>query len=273
MLLPRILTALVLASGLITFVLFLDFILVKLLFTVILFLSVYELLRLTGIKKMGTLDTLGIFACFAFFFTYELVNTFLLYQILSVVSVLWLSIIVMMFLYRSDTVWGKPHKILHAFLGLLFLFACIHSLLFLHQNFSQGGWFLLYVMSIVWVADIGAFFAGRRFGKNKLAISISPGKSIEGVIGGLVLNVGWSWLVFTQFFQWGMTLFEFMTISLIAALVSVAGDLYESVLKRQAGMKDSGKLLPGHGGILDRLDSVIAAAPVFVTGLFLFGVV
>ncbi len=179
----------------------------------------------------------------------------------------------MLFMYRSDTKWTVTHKVFHGVLGLSLLFVSFHSLLFLHSNFADGGWFLLYVMSIVWVADIGAYFSGKKFGQRKLAPTISPGKSIEGVIGGLVLNIFWSWLVFSYFFQWDMTLSEFMLISVVTSLISVAGDLYESVLKRQAGMKDSGKLLPGHGGLLDRLDSVIAAAPVFVFGLFIVGAV
>lgn len=273
MLIPRIITAIVMAVILVGFVLFLDFELVKLLFTVLLFLAVYELLRLVGVKSMGLLDGLGIVVSFAFYLTYHLFDSFLIYQGTMIASAFWLSIVVMLFIYRSDTCWTRVHRVFHGFLGLFLLFVSFHSLLFLLNNFSNGGWFLLYVMSIVWVADIGAYFSGKRFGKRKLAPAISPGKSIEGVIGGLVLNVVWSASVYSFFFQWGLSLIEFMLLSLVASLISVPGDLYESVLKRQAGMKDSGKLLPGHGGLLDRIDSVIAAAPVFVFGLFLLGAV
>jgi len=272
MLIPRILTAIAMAVVLVGFVLFLDFELVKLLFTVLLFLASYELLRLVGIKSMAVLDLLGMLISFTFYLSYDLFNGYMVYQSVLIASAFWLSIVVMLFMYRADTQWTLAHKIFHGFLGTFLLFVSIHSLLFLHLHFAQGGWFLLYVMSIVWVADIGAYFSGKQFGRCKLAPSISPGKSIEGVIGGLVLNVFWSWLVFTYFFQWGMTLNEFMLISLVTSLISVPGDLYESILKRQAGMKDSGKLLPGHGGLLDRIDSVIAAAPVFVFGLFVVGV-
>ncbi len=273
MLIPRIITAIIMAVILVGFVLFLDFELVKLLFSVLLFLASYELLRLVGIKSMAVLDMLGFVISFAFYFSYDLFNSFIIYQSVLVASAFWVSIVVMLFMYRADTQWTIVHKVFHGFLGIFLLFVCIHSLLFLHLHFAQGGWFLLYVMSIVWVADIGAYFSGKQFGKRKLAPSISPGKSIEGVIGGLALNVFWSWFVFTNFFQWGMSLSEFMLISLLTSLISVPGDLYESILKRQAGMKDSGKLLPGHGGLLDRIDSVIAAAPVFVLGLFVVGVV
>lgn len=273
MLIPRILTAIVMAVVLVGFVLFLHFELLKLFFTLMLFLASYELLRLVGIKHMTLLDILSIIVSFAFYLSYELFDAYLIYQIVLIASAFWLSIIVMLFMYRSDTKWTSIHKVFHGLLGLSLLFVSFHSLLFLHMHFSDGGWFLLYVMSIVWVADIGAYFSGKKFGKRKLAPTISPGKSIEGVIGGLALNVFWSWLVFSYFFQWDMTLGEFMLISLVTSLVSVAGDLYESILKRQAGVKDSGKLLPGHGGLLDRIDSVIAAAPVFVLGLFVLGIV
>ncbi len=273
MLIPRIITAIVLAAVLLGFVLGLNFEWVKLLFTAVLFLSVYELFRLVGVKHAIILRILALFVSVVFYLSYAYFNAFFLYQLVLVAVAFWLSIIVMLFMYRADMQWTVVHKVFHGFLAVFLLFACIHGLLFLHQNFTQGGWLLLYVMSIVWVADIGAYFSGKQFGRHKLAPSISPGKSIEGVVGGLLLNIVWSWLVFLYFFQWGMSLFEFMLVSIVTSLVSVSGDLYESILKRQAGMKDSGTLLPGHGGLLDRIDSVIAAVPVFVLGLFVVGVV
>lgn len=273
MLIARILTAIAMAATLVGFVLFLNFAMLKLLFTVILFLTAYELLRLVGIKSMPLLDLISTVLSFIFYLSYDVFNAFVIYQSVLIGTVFWLGIIVMLLMYRVDTQWTKIHKLLHGILGLALLFVSMHSLLFLHLHFSNGGWLLLYAMSIVWLADIGAYFSGKNFGKNKLAPSISPSKTLEGVAGGLILNVFWSYLVFNYFFQWGMALDEFMLISVLTSLLSVAGDLYESVLKRQAGMKDSGKLLPGHGGLLDRLDGVIAAAPVFVLGLFVVGVV
>ncbi|MBL7004699.1 MAG: phosphatidate cytidylyltransferase [Gammaproteobacteria bacterium] len=273
MLLPRVITAIILASVLLGFVLFLDFVFVKALFTFILFISSYELLRLVGIKAPVVISALSLAICLVFYLQFDWFTPFMVYQSTTLVSFFWLCIVALLFMYRADTHWLVWHKAFHGVLGIGFLIVCIHSLLFIHQHFSQGGWFMLYLMSIVWVADIGAYFSGKRFGKHKLAPAISPGKSIEGVIGGLLLNVIWAWLVFTQFSHWGMSLPEFMIVSLLAALISVPGDLYESILKRQAGMKDSGTILPGHGGILDRIDSVIAAAPVFVAGLFLVGAV
>jgi phosphatidate cytidylyltransferase len=118
---------------------------------------------------------------------------------------------------------------------------------------------VLLVLLLVWIADTAAYFVGRAWGKRKLAPSISPGKSWEGAIGGLA--GGALYAIITGFFiqpaQWA----GFLAAAVILAMVSIVGDLFESAAKRQAGVKDSGTLLPGHGGILDRIDSATATLP------------
>lgn len=130
-----------------------------------------------------------------------------------------------------------------------------------------GRAFLLYAIGIVWAADIGAYFAGRAWGRHKLAPRVSAGKTREGLAGGVVAVVLYSlaglWVFGVPYHGW----LPWMAIAVVAGLLSVAGDLLESVLKREAGVKDSGTILPGHGGLLDRVDSLIAAAPVVVVGL------
>lgn len=122
---------------------------------------------------------------------------------------------------------------------------------------------LLFALLVVWVADSGAFFAGKTMGRVKLAPSISPGKTWEGVIGGLVA-VG---LLASVRSVWvGTDLSVFVPFCLAAACLSVVGDLTISMFKRNSGVKDSGTLFPGHGGVLDRIDSVAAAAPLFALG-------
>jgi len=123
---------------------------------------------------------------------------------------------------------------------------------------------------IVWVADIGAYFAGKQFGRVKLAPSISPGKTWEGVFGGLIM-VAILTAVWTHFT--GMELAVMLPFCLAVGALSVVGDLTVSMFKRTAGVKDSGKLFPGHGGVLDRVDSVSAAAPLFSLGLSWLGLV
>lgn len=126
----------------------------------------------------------------------------------------------------------------------------------------QGAWWLLYVMFLVWGADSGAYMFGKLFGKNKLAPKVSPGKTWEGFIGGLITSALISW-GFGLYAPLAVVPTTLLVCSIVAALVSVLGDLTESMFKREAGIKDSGHLIPGHGGILDRIDSLTAAVPVF----------
>lgn len=132
---------------------------------------------------------------------------------------------------------------------------------------ARSPWFVLAAMAIVWIADTAAFFAGRRFGRHKLAPRISPGKSWEGAAGGMLAVVIYALLLVPLAGRFGVTRVDFATtIAWIAFVVvltalSIVGDLHESLLKRRAGVKDSGTLLPGHGGVLDRTDALLAAMP------------
>lgn len=176
----------------------------------------------------------------------------------------WAVVLVLLALYRRG-VGQRPgwHLLLTvaAFLTLLPSWLAVSGL-------HAAGWqWILFVVGIVAVADTGAYFTGRAFGKNKLAPELSPGKTREGVLGGLAGVALWAalgawWLNLDP----GMWVY-FIGLCLIVALISVAGDLFESLIKREAGAKDSGVILPGHGGILDRIDSLTAAAPVFAIGL------
>ncbi len=134
---------------------------------------------------------------------------------------------------------------------------------------EQGSEWALYTLVLVVAADTGAYFCGRAFGRVKLAPRVSPGKTWEGVIGGMLLALVIAVLGARHF---GVDAALFVSVGLAAAAFSVVGDLTESMLKRAAGVKDSGHLFPGHGGILDRVDSVAAGAPVFVLGLLFSGV-
>ena len=131
---------------------------------------------------------------------------------------------------------------------------------------GQGAEWLFYALSLVWVADIGAYFSGKNFGKHKLAPHISPGKTIEGLTGGVIATSLYT-LAAAYYFELDMEKTALLVLlSIVVTLISVSGDLFFSFLKREAGLKDSGRILPGHGGILDRIDSVLAAMPVFIVG-------
>lgn len=125
-----------------------------------------------------------------------------------------------------------------------------------------GAWWLLYVMLLVWGADSGAYMFGKLFGRRKLAPKVSPGKTWEGLVGGLVTSAIIS-LLFSRYAPLSVASSTLLICSIVAALASVLGDLTESMFKREAGIKDSSHLIPGHGGVLDRIDSLTAAVPVF----------
>ena len=149
--------------------------------------------------------------------------------------------------------------------GILVLVPAYIALIALYRI---GPLMLLFALLIVWAADMGAYFAGKAFGKVKLAPAISPGKTWEGVIGGLVLVVA---LVVGRSFFFESNLAAMIPFCLGVAGVSIVGDLTVSMMKRTTGVKDSGSLFPGHGGILDRIDSVTAAAPLFALGITWLG--
>jgi phosphatidate cytidylyltransferase len=134
--------------------------------------------------------------------------------------------------------------------------------------FRQGAELLIFVLLIVWVADMGAFFVGKGFGRVKLAPRISPGKTWEGVLGGLAAVVLLAALG-SRYFDIGVAVL--VPFCIAVAMLSVVGDLTVSMFKRTAGIKDSGSLFPGHGGVLDRIDSVTAAAPLFALAVFWVG--
>ena len=140
----------------------------------------------------------------------------------------------------------------------------------LHANAAQGRGpeLTMFLLLLVFAADIGAYFAGRAFGKLKLAPKVSPGKTWEGVLGGLA---GASLIAIAGAFWFAFETTAFVGLCTAVAAVSIVGDLTESMFKRHVGLKDSGRILPGHGGILDRIDSITAAAPVFALGLVWLG--
>lgn len=153
----------------------------------------------------------------------------------------------------------------HVLAGLAVLVPMFAALLALIEH-AGGRVVVLGALALVWAADTCAYFAGRAFGRRRLAPAISPGKTVEGMVAGLigaaVVGTGTAWFAGEDVLRWG-------GLAVLAAALSVVGDLTESLVKRRAGVKDSGRLLPGHGGVLDRIDALTAALPVFALGLAL----
>ena len=147
------------------------------------------------------------------------------------------------------------------------------ALALIHASQPHGNRWLLVALMIIWAADSGAYFAGRKFGRTKLSPRISPNKTVEGMVGGIVAGMLVA-LIAAPLANDAITMKQLLYVAIVAIwtiLFSVVGDLFESLLKRHVGAKDSGNLIPGHGGVLDRIDSVLAALPVFALGKLLFG--
>ena len=190
---------------------------------------------------------------------------------LPVLSLFWWLLAIAFVLQFPKSVSRWSSSVAQVVIGLIVLIPTWLAVVALHESGEQGPMLVMYLLSLIWVADSGAYFSGRAWGKRKLAPAVSPGKSWEGVGGGAVLSlayaVGAAQVLELPGNQWPL----FVVLSLVTVLFSVLGDLTESMFKRHAGIKDSGTLLPGHGGVLDRIDSVTAAAPVFVVGYWLGG--
>ena len=177
---------------------------------------------------------------------------------------LWCAAFLWIKQYPKQGLWAQQGA--RMLLGLLFLTAAWLSLLGLKALPAGNAWLLL-ILLVVWAADIGAYFSGKRWGKNKLAPNVSPGKTREGMYGGLAA-ITITAIVFSLWNElaWSTAVYVVL-LSVVVGVVSVMGDLFESLLKRHAGMKDSGTILPGHGGVLDRIDSILSAAPFYYVGL------
>ena len=154
-------------------------------------------------------------------------------------------------------------------IGVVVLIGTFTGMVMLHHRLEYGAHYVMYLLLLIWVADSGAYFAGKRFGKNKLIPKVSPGKTREGMYGALLATLLVSLVANLQFNLGKDFTFGFILLSMLTVFISIVGDLTISMFKRMVNIKDSGQLLPGHGGILDRLDSLTAAAPFFMAGLLL----
>ena len=155
--------------------------------------------------------------------------------------------------------------------GVLVIVPSYMAFDYLLKNFKL--WYVLILLLMIWAADVGAYFSGKTLGKNKLAPNVSPGKTREGAIGGLILSVivGLVAAKFLLDISWINSVKHFAVLSVLVVISSVVGDLTVSMFKRNAGVKDSGVFLPGHGGVMDRVDSLCAGVVFFTLWLMLSG--
>lgn len=199
-------------------------------------------------------------------------TTLALYKLASVIGVIWwLLALVWLGRYQFASNHDSYARVFKLAAAALAMIPAWCALVWIHAGEVNGHRWLLTALAIVWAADSGAYFVGRKLGKHKLAPRISPNKTVEGLVGGVAcgLLAGLGFALFA-----GASVSQLPAVGLVAVvavLFSVIGDLFESLLKRHVGAKDSSNLIPGHGGILDRVDGVIAALPVFALGKALLG--
>ncbi|MDP8034336.1 phosphatidate cytidylyltransferase [Pasteurella atlantica] len=256
--------------------------------SVLVVLGMWEWAQFAGIKRsigriIVALVTLGILLFPIMAGTYSIKKADFLNDVttpLLFVGVIWWLVALFLVIGYPKTAkfWAKSisAKFIFGFLTLVPFLIAMPALRFYHyhSNPYQGAFLLLYVLVLVWSADSGAYFFGRALGKHKLAPKVSPGKSIEGAIGGLV-TAGVVSFIFLQvnpsdMLSAKLNMAAFIVVSILTVAISILGDLTESMFKRQAGVKDSSNLIPGHGGILDRIDSLTAAVPFFAVAFFFF---
>jgi phosphatidate cytidylyltransferase len=194
----------------------------------------------------------------------------LIHIILVLAALWWLVCLFWLVRHPYQIVFSAQPAFIRVMVGWLVLLPPWVAMTTLHGNEHYGPIYVLFLLLLTTIADSGAYFSGRAWGKNKLAPQISPGKTWEGVVGAAVSVGVFSTLAGLLLFKMGSgDLLIFVTICLITLVFSIVGDLVESIVKRQVDVKDSGHILPGHGGILDRVDSITAAAPIFVWGVLL----
>lgn len=272
MLWQRVLTALALIPLVVAAVLLLDTEVLAVPLALALLVGGQEMARLANLRsawgQAGFVAGIAVLLWLCWFFV-------LPHYVASVqwVMAIWWALITLVLVFRRTSLARiealRPTVL---FLGALVLISAWVSVVALHASSTSGPRLVLMLFVLIWLADSGAYFAGRAFGERKLSPFVSPGKTWAGVGGAVAVVILGLGLLMAADWIAGSALLPLLLLGVAVTLVSIGGDLWESRLKREAGMKDSGRLLPGHGGMLDRIDSLLAAAPVFGLGVGLIGV-
>jgi phosphatidate cytidylyltransferase len=275
----RIITALILAPLALFGILYLSLFNFQIMIAFVVGLGAWEWSSMSGITRTFTKSAYaGLVVVICLTLSILLPSDLIWYQgqlnnvytyILSIAAIWWVLSLAMIIAYpKYSSVWYTS-KILRGVFGILTLVPTWVAVVSLRTNLYDvdpyyGASLIFYVLGIVWAADIGAFFVGVKFGKHKLRPEVSPGKTLEGLMGGVFASSAIIAFAALHYQVDPSRIWLHITVGALTVGVSALGDLNESMFKRCAGIKDSGKLLPGHGGVMDRIDSLTAAFPVFV---------
>lgn len=278
MLKQRIITALILAPLALFAILYLPLFAFEVMIALVVGLGAWEWSSMSGITRTITKSAyaalvVGICLCLSILLPTDLIwyqgqlNSLYSY-ILTTASIWWIISLAMIIAYPKFTSVWYTSKILRGVFGFLTLIPTWVAIVTLRTSLFDidpyyGASLIFYVLGIVWAADIGAFFVGVKFGKHKLRPEVSPGKTLEGLMGGIFASSAIIAFAALHYQVEPARIWLHILVGALTVGVSALGDLNESMFKRCAGIKDSGKLLPGHGGVMDRIDSLTAAFPVF----------
>ncbi len=231
----------------------------------------WEWARLIGLTSPGARVVYALLVAAVLWVAQQFVTTVdSAITIILLLAVLWWLVgTTMVFRYRGATGLSNSDRIVGAVIGLLVLVPTWLALVHLHGSTQRGPALVLFLMVLIWGADSGAYFVGRKWGRRKLAPHVSPGKTVEGVLGGMMASIVIAVIGLVLFDMPLTNALWFIPLCFVVVAFSVIGDLFESLFKRRVGVKDSGQILPGHGGVLDRIDSLTTAAPFFTLGLIL----
>lgn len=266
-LVKRIITAGILIPAVVVAVFFLPTAYLAICFAVIALMGGLEWSDLAGISSRHAKISYLLLISFCLWGAYQLtVYPWFRYWFFLIVVIMWLIIAISLFGYTHIKKAAPGVGVVRLLMGPIILTPLWTAIVVLHGYEKNGPLYVFFLLILIWVADSGAYFVGRRWGKNKLAPVISPGKTWEGVYGALFGAIACGLIL--SWYQSDIDgIYWLVPVCVFTVLMSVVGDLFESVMKRTADMKDSGNLLPGHGGVMDRIDSLTAAAPVFLLGL------
>lgn len=266
MLKQRTLTAIVLAPTTVAIMLFLPTIAVGIIIGVLCLLALWEWTRLAGIRSRPVRATLLAVTAVLFVALWSIREQPIAWYVIGAGLAWWLLATLWL---RHSSYAASPTRenaVIKLVAAEFAILPAWLALIQLHAHPDRGHAWALFALVLVWTADIAAFFAGKRYGTTKLAPSISPNKTTAGawgaLVGSMLVALLGGWLLDVR----GVALVLLLILAVLTVAASIIGDLFESLLKRQANVKDSGTLFPGHGGLLDRLDSLFAALPLFALG-------